>query len=265
MHVSSPVSRSSAHAFSLVELSIVLVILGLLIGGILSGQSLIRAAELRGVSTDYQRYAAAIHTFRDKYFALPGDMTNATAFWNSLGGTGSDATCQALSATGKPTCNGNGDGQIIQSTTVGFDERFRSWQHLANAGLVEGSYTGVNGVVGAAYVPVIGSNLPRAKLANTYMDICWAYPNYGIFSTSSALSVNLISIYGSATLPYAALKPEDAWNIDTKYDDGDPIYGRVFTPKKTSPVGTDCATADTPPSRYDVTNSAILCVLHMAI
>lgn len=59
-------------AFSLVELSIVLVILGLLTGGILAGQSLIRAAELRAVSTEYSRYITATQSFRDKYFAVPG-------------------------------------------------------------------------------------------------------------------------------------------------------------------------------------------------
>ena len=75
--------RGKRSAFSLVELSIVLVILGLLTGGILSGQSLIRAAELRSVTTEYSRYTAATYSFRDKYFALPGDMSNAESFWGS--------------------------------------------------------------------------------------------------------------------------------------------------------------------------------------
>lgn len=95
------------RGFSLVELSIVLVILGLLTGGILAGQSLIRAAELRSYITDVQRYPAAVNAFKDKYFAYPGDMANATKFWGALGGdgTGNDAACQALSASGLPTCN----------------------------------------------------------------------------------------------------------------------------------------------------------------
>ncbi|MBY6117485.1 prepilin-type N-terminal cleavage/methylation domain-containing protein [Mameliella alba] len=67
--------------FSLVELSIVLVILGLLIGGVLTGQNLIRAAELRSVMTEFKTYQTAVMTFRDKYFALPRDMTNATDFF----------------------------------------------------------------------------------------------------------------------------------------------------------------------------------------
>ncbi|MFM9890490.1 MAG: type II secretion system protein, partial [Rickettsiales bacterium] len=94
--------NSLRYGFSLVELSIVLVILGLLTGGILSGQSLIRAAELRSVSTEYNRYVTAVQTFRDKYFALPGDMTNAQSFW------GSSANCPGTSAQGNTdgkTCN----------------------------------------------------------------------------------------------------------------------------------------------------------------
>ncbi|MGB1540395.1 MAG: prepilin-type N-terminal cleavage/methylation domain-containing protein, partial [Rickettsiales bacterium] len=68
---------NSKAGFSLVELSIVLVILGLLTGGILGGQSLIRAAELRSVSKEYEKYQTAINIFKDKYFALPGDFNNA--------------------------------------------------------------------------------------------------------------------------------------------------------------------------------------------
>src|SRR6478736_3210874 len=94
--------------FSLVELSIVLVILGLLTGGILAGQSLIRAAELRAVGTEYGRYATATQTFRDKYLALPGDFKDATRFWNRLN---SNADCVTSSSTtvGSPgVCDGNG-------------------------------------------------------------------------------------------------------------------------------------------------------------
>ena len=75
----------SRSAFSLVELAIVLVILGLLTGGILSGQALIAAAEVRKAATQFTRYQAAVWTFRDKYFAMPGDMTNADKFWTAAG------------------------------------------------------------------------------------------------------------------------------------------------------------------------------------
>jgi prepilin-type N-terminal cleavage/methylation domain-containing protein len=166
------------HAFSLVELSIVLVILGLLTGGILGGQSLIRAAELRAVSTEFQRYVTASHTFRDKYFGLPGDITNATLIWGAAHGT--PATCRTTASTGAATCDGNGDGNIntIDSGTT-YSERHRYWQQLSAAGLIEGSYTGVGGSVGVAQV-VPGTNAPRSILC---VHLFWPGRAPGRFST----------------------------------------------------------------------------------
>lgn len=134
----------SQNGFSLVELSIVLVILGLLTGGILGGQELIRAAELRAAPTELNKYRTAVYTFRDKYFALPGDMPNAVRFWTpAAGGTadGMDSACTSLDhtspSTGTETCNGNGNNQIELGS-----EMLRFWQHLGNAGLIEGAIHG---------------------------------------------------------------------------------------------------------------------------
>ena len=128
------------NAFSLVELSIVLVILGLLTGGILAGQNLIRASELRAVITEFQNYNTAVNTFRDKYFALPGDMRNATAFWGDQA-TGTESCSDGSVPDGTPgTCNGDGNGNI--TSAAGVIEYLRFWQHLSLSGLIEGSYTG---------------------------------------------------------------------------------------------------------------------------
>ena len=106
-------TADTRQAFSLVELSIVLVILGLLTGGILTGQNLIRAAELRSVTTQFQAFHTASMTFRDKYFAMPGDMRNATDFWGSAGGSGTIGDgCEAAAGSGTQTCNGDNDGMI---------------------------------------------------------------------------------------------------------------------------------------------------------
>ncbi len=150
-------------AFSLVELSIVLVILGLLTGGILAGQSLIRAAELRSTMADISRFSTAVRTFQDKYFALPGDMNNATRFWGSAGGTGSDAACMAFT-TSPATCNGNGEGWI-ETAIIAADERFLAWEHLANAGLIEGSYTGRDGSATQGDVYDANHNIPGTNPA----------------------------------------------------------------------------------------------------
>ncbi len=213
-----PLLRDSRRsAFSLVELSIVLVILGLLVGGVLSGQSLIRAAELRSVTSEYQRFAAATGTFRDKYFAIPGDMSNAVAFWGNT-----------------DTGNGDGNGMIESTgTAIGASAAMTSneisnfWIHLAKAGLIEGSYTAIANTTLTA-----GTNNPKARLSNAAWNV-GTLGTVGVASTTYyAGSYGNVFYFGSgtsATTPAAVLKPEEAWNIDTKMDDGRPDTGSVTT------------------------------------
>lgn len=160
-----PIHRG--NGFSLVELSIVLVILGLLTGGILSGQALIRAAELRSITAQSSQYVTAIYSFRDKYFALPGDFAEATRFW---GQQYSGATCAAHSGAAVTTpgaCNGNGNGILTVTGGAGLSsEAFQSWRHLALAGLVEGSYTGLAGTAAEQHA-IPGENIPAGKVSNT--------------------------------------------------------------------------------------------------
>src|ERR1700689_1860224 len=76
--------------FTLIELSIVLVIIGLIVGGILVGQDLIKAAEVRAQISQVEKYKSAVNTFMVKFDALPGDMPLATA--NQFGFT-TGASC----------------------------------------------------------------------------------------------------------------------------------------------------------------------------
>ncbi len=219
----------SNRAFSLVELSIVLVILGLLTGGILAGQSLIRAVELRSVVADYQRYSAAMQSFRDKYLALPGDMSNATKFWGVQNPT--PATCRTTASTTIATCDGDGNGSIADST--GSVEWFRAWQQLANAGLVEGSYNGIAGSVGI-YDWDFGRNAPRSKISNAGCGI-QPFMNAGAAAASPWPAVNIGNAFWFASEDDninpdgPVLKPEEAWNLDTKLDDGKPASGSIVS------------------------------------
>ena len=108
--------------FTLVELSIVLVIIGLLTGMVTVGQSMIKQAKLRAVISEVQQYKAAIYTFKDKYGQLPGDFTMATNFW------------------GSDTANGNGDGEIHVTSTSGW-ESLRVFEHMSLASIISGNYT----------------------------------------------------------------------------------------------------------------------------
>ena len=100
--------------FTLIEIAIVLVIIGLLLGGVLKGQEMITNSKIKRTSNDYNGVAAAIYSYLDRYNALPGDDPNANGRWGLTDG------------------GGNG---IINTAT----ERALVWEHLRASGLVAGS------------------------------------------------------------------------------------------------------------------------------
>jgi prepilin-type N-terminal cleavage/methylation domain-containing protein len=247
-------------AFSLVELSIVLVILGLLVGGVLSGQALIRASEMRSITAQANQYRAAIYSFRDKYFAIPGDMANATSFWGQAG-TGYSGACPGTSATPSTdtgTCNGDGNGGIglVGGT---YQESFRFWQQLANAGLIEGSYTGTTSSAAATtYKITIGVNVPRAKVSGTGYSI----QNYGTQTSNPNYfdgEYGHVFWIGSDNGTYTAgvsFLPEEAWNIDTKLDDGKPSMGMLKTQQSITNCWSGTGVAD---AVYQLSTSSKTC------
>lgn len=211
--------------FSLVELSIVLVILGLLVGGILTGQSLIRASELRSVTSQQTKFQTGISAFRDKYFAIPGDMANATSFWGFAGGsTGTDATCYNASSTSS-TCNGSGNGIIDNA----WESRL-FWQHLANAGLIEGTFDASSSTGTYTQWGQSARNTPQSRIADTSYRTPLSYGSLlsagGMFDGYYG---NIFQLGGYVNTTNNANKPifvaRDLWNIDTKTDDGKPATG----------------------------------------
>lgn len=258
------------HGFSLVELSIVLVILGLLTGGILAGQSLIRASELRTVSTEYVRWAAATQTFRDKYSALPGDMINAERYWGQV--AVADADCNTTASTGLPTCNGDGDGNVEVFSTRS-REFYRYWQHLANAGLIEGSYNGIQPGAGV-YGISPGTNAPGSKIASGAWTIYatadiilhggWALNIFYPAGVTHFYHVGSTRGGSGGGLNGPLLKNEEAWNLDTKMDDGKPGTGKVTAFNNTQQ--STCASSDTAASAtYQLSVSGAACVLFLGI
>lgn len=247
--------------FSLVELSIVLVILGLLTGGILGGQQLIRAAEMRAVTSEHESWVTASHTFRSKYMALPGDMRNATQFWGRAdNGTfsGQCASPTSDTGTGTQTCNGDGNGFINYKGATP-NETFRFWQHLANAGLIAGTYTGVAGPGGFLH-HIYDENYPNSKTGNggwfpasddSHPGSPSVWPgNYGnyLFIGSPIADAH----------PFGPVfTPQELWNIDQKLDDGKPATGKVLSHDIVW-----CTTGSVPAdsdAEYDVGDDRLLC------
>jgi prepilin-type N-terminal cleavage/methylation domain-containing protein len=150
--------------FTLVEIAVVLVIIGLLLGGVLKGQELITQAKIRNVANDFNGLAAAIYSYQDRYRALPGDDSRAKTRW-----------------TQAAVANGDGDGQVggKYNSTTNADESRQFWLHLRNAGFIGGStdsaeqpLNAANGMVGAQSgglglvgLVICSANLP-AKIAN---------------------------------------------------------------------------------------------------
>lgn len=192
------------RGFTLIELSIVLVIIGLIIGGVLKGQEMIESARLKTTVAQVDGYRAAINTFVDRYQVLPGDMPVAVA----------TAEVDAAIGTG-----GNGDGVIgaagvaWNANTSGNAEANAFWSHLAAAELVSGVQTN-----GAA---VLGQGLPAARiagagftLANTAQGGNWLRLHNGVNAAAGAAP---------------ALSGEQSLEIDRKFDDALPASGTIFT------------------------------------
>lgn len=113
--------------FTLIELAIVLVIIGLLLGGVLRGQELINSAKVKNMARDFQNVQVWVYGYQDRFKVLPGDDHNATTH---------------VGAAANPA-NGTQNG-IIQgawNTTTDGDETCAIWQHVRLAGLAPGSTT----------------------------------------------------------------------------------------------------------------------------
>lgn len=228
----------SRHGFSLVELSVVLVVIGLMVGGILGGRSLIKAAELREVIHEAETYQAALNTFVVRYEQYPGDMIDAQSFWGVAHATAS--TCRALDKlTVNGTCNGDGDQEIGGTGTAKYSEHYLFWHHLQYAGLIEGEYSGTwDNTCGAfpgscLYAHTPGLNCPDSgkgshigwaiyfKDEATDIGGNWFLGDYGHIFTYGA-----IHTYGAApNLP--ALTVGEVYSLDMKMDDGLPARGRL--------------------------------------
>ena len=111
------------QGFTLVEIAIVLVIIGLLLGGILKGQEMITQAKIKNSIADFSGISAAYHGYQDRYRAIPGDDPGATRWTGAT--------------------NGNGNGVVAgkYNSSTATDESLLWWDDLRRAGFVSGSGT----------------------------------------------------------------------------------------------------------------------------
>jgi len=118
--------KTNQKGFTLVEIAIVLVIIGLLLGGILKGQEMIIQAKIKNAMADFSGISAAYHGYQDRYRKIPGDDNGATRW-----------------ATPTAATNGDGNGIVagLYNSATAADESRLWWDHLRRAGFVAGSGT----------------------------------------------------------------------------------------------------------------------------
>lgn len=180
--------------FTLIELAIVLVIIGLLLGGVLRGQELINSARVKNLTRDFQNVQVYIYGYQDRFRALPGD--DAIAATHIAG-----ATNPAAANANNGLINGAWD------STTQTDESYLFWQHVRLAGLAPGST-----VLGAAEYEPRNANSGRI----------------GIQSIGAAGNfVTITGMQGSYAVCSELILGRDALQLDTTLDDGNSATGNV--------------------------------------
>jgi prepilin-type N-terminal cleavage/methylation domain-containing protein len=219
--------REHQTGFTLIELSIVLVVIGLVLGGILVGRDMINAAEVRATISQIEKYNSAVNTFRNKYQGLPGDLTPDKA--------------AALGFTMRPGTFGRGDGDgLIESTGLVLGESFGSeagmfWNDLSVANLIDGNFTTAlntdagNPLQTATNIAAttVATVLPAARMGRGNFVTVGSTGGLNYWSIAG-LGYNGVAIFFSGN--YAAtqnITPNEAYIMDVKLDDGMPETGIV--------------------------------------
>src|SRR4051812_38044427 len=147
--------KSQQSGFTLVEIAIVLVIIGLLLGGILKGQELINSAKVKNLANDFRVVPTYIYAYQDKFRALPGDDNKAVAHVDTTPPT-----------TGLNAGNGNGiiDGAVFAAGNKPTGEALEFWQHVRLANLASGPTDKTD----ASYIPqnAVGGNISVSSMSS---------------------------------------------------------------------------------------------------
>lgn len=173
------------QGFTLVEIAIVMVIIGLLLGGALKGQEMITNAKLKRVKAEYDQYVAAFFTYQDIYRAIPGDNPNAASH-GGVSATGQWAGSGRISNTWDDPCD----------TDDSTRESCLFWDHLRSAGLIPGA----------------GAKQPASTFG-------------GRVGVQYALESQKVAFSEIHMICFGSIPEESARILDLRFDDGNGLTG----------------------------------------
>jgi len=203
--------KRNQSGFTLIEIAIVLVIIGLLLGGVLKGQELINSARVKNLATDFRNIPVFIYGYQDKFKAIPGDDTGVVTH---VGATGTLATTPA-------TKQGNGVIDGLWNSQTSTDESYLFWQHVRLAGLAPGVTT----IPGA---PAVGDGYHPVNAAGGEIGI---QSNNGTFATitSNAAGTAGTGMTGTYIICSQGILGKFVKQLDTTMDDGNTDTGSLRT------------------------------------
>jgi prepilin-type N-terminal cleavage/methylation domain-containing protein len=240
----------NSRGFTLVELSIVLLVIGLIVGGVVSGQSLITSAKRNSIISELRSHEVAINAFKLQYDYFPGDFPDAEEYWDDM------------SFLGTPDY-GNGNG-IVQAESSSHYESVAAWHHLDKAGLVDIQFNFFGD--GHSY----NNTWPTSKGLGS--DVGYYYGriyNSGGSAPDTSWASGHGLILGSSGFFYVGSKgvmtPAQARNIDEKIDDGMPGTGKILGRRNRGGVANTCSDAwnyqTTPPTEWHLEDTTKSCTL----
>ena len=212
--------KTQQSGFTLVEIAIVLVIIGLLLGGILKGQELINSAKVKNLANDFRVIPTYIYAYQDKFKALPGD----------------DPAGQTHLPGGAVSDNGNGNGVIdgAWNSTAATDESNMFWRHVRLANLAAG--------------PTVASD-PEYVPKNAVAGIL------GVSSTTSA-QIWITGMTGTYQVCSKGILGKFAKQLDIQMDDGNTATGSM----RAHPDGSAAGTAATATATIDEAAPYTVCM-----
>ncbi len=216
--------KKQQTGFTLIELAIVLVIIGLLLGGVLKGQELINSAKVKNMASDFKNIQVYIYGYQDKFKALPGD----------------DSAVASHVTGGTPATNGTHGNGVIDgawNTTTDGDESCVFWQHVRLAGLAPG-VTVVSCAVGNTYQP-----------KNADGGIIGVQSVSGFATITKNAAGTLTAMNGAYVICSSGVLGKYAKQLDTTLDDGNADTGsmRIADPTNAGQSMTTATVADATP------------------